>query len=522
MINTVSRNWSGMTYQQNLQMPPNLTVKCNGLLLLSTMILPSLTSTIPRVQFSYHPQSTATLLSIQETLILAINRGIHEQRPWRCSPPEWASNNDLNLLYNPKESKTFYSAIWNTFINPDPSFYSAEANNLTQHLTYKIGENFPRSQYCPTIITHPILVEYTPSTPIPRWNFNKADWEKFTYECRKMCEDLPPPNTDINNTYVAFQRKLIGVAKKCIPRGFHSPYIPGRDKKYEKLANEHAKAKSLDEKRDTANKLLDQISNHCRSKWESTVEKIDMKHSSREAWSTINKLTGKKNNHQIQIASAQMLLPHASSRTENSSNQIRSLLDESIENLRLNGTRHQWTKTCVVISQQMNYTLLSARSSQGSSRPWQSSTWVIHKPWQKVPRMATQTAVWVSSCLHLKKVSKIWKFAKSVAVLKPSKPSDSPSSYRLISFLCTPYKPYERLIYNRLLPIIESVLPKEQAGFRPKRCTLDQVALLTEDIEISFNKKQEVGLVLVNLSAAYDTVWHRGLTLKLLRTIPSK
>jgi len=28
--------------------------------------------------------------------------------------------------------------------------------------------------------------------------------------------------------------------------------------------------------------------------------------------------------------------------------------------------------------------------------------------------------------------------------------------------------------------------------------------------------------VLVDLSAAYDTVWHRGLTLKLLKTIPSK
>ena len=64
-----------MTYQQNLQTPANLTAKRSDLLLLSTMNLPSLTSTSPHVLSSYHPQSTATLLSIQETLILAINRG---------------------------------------------------------------------------------------------------------------------------------------------------------------------------------------------------------------------------------------------------------------------------------------------------------------------------------------------------------------------------------------------------------------------------------------------------------------
>ena len=81
---------------------------------------------------------------------------------------------------------------------------------------------------------------------------------------------------------------------------------------------------------------------------------------------------------------------------------------------------------------------------------------------------------------------------------------------------------YGRLIYNRIKPVIESVLPEEQVGFRPNRCTLDQVALFTEDNEASFDKKLKSGVVFLNLSAAYDTVWYRGLTLKLLRTTPSK
>ena len=120
------------------------------------------------------------------------------------------------------------------------------------------------------------------------------------------------------------------------------------------------------------------------------------------------------------------------------------------------------------------------------------------------------------------KVPKIWKLAKVAAVLKPKKPPDLASSYRPISLLCVPYKLYERLIYNRIQSITESVLPKEQVGFRPGRSAQDQVALLTEDIECSFDKKLKAGVVLVGLSAAYNTVWHRDLTLKLLKTLPSK
>lgn len=94
----------------------------------------------------------------------------------------------------------------------------------------------------------------------------------------------------------------------------------------------------------------------------------------------------------------------------------------------------------------------------------------------------------LSYFLQSNKLPKIWKIAKVVAVVKPNKPADAPGSYRPISLLCVAYKLFERLIYNRIKPVIESVLPHEQAGFRPNRCTLDQVALLPENIENAFDK----------------------------------
>ena len=128
----------------------------------------------------------------------------------------------------------------------------------------------------------------------------------------------------------------------------------------------------------------------------------------------------------------------------------------------------------------------------------------------------------LSSCLHHLKIPKIWTRALVVAVPKPSKPVEDPKSYRPISLLCVPYKILERLIYARVELLIDPLLPREQAGFRRGRSTVDQVTLLTQSIENAFEAKKKAGAVFIDLTAAYDTVWHRGLTCKLLRLLPDK
>ena len=128
----------------------------------------------------------------------------------------------------------------------------------------------------------------------------------------------------------------------------------------------------------------------------------------------------------------------------------------------------------------------------------------------------------LSSCLRRLKIPKIWRRALVVAIPKPGKPVGDPKSYRPISLLCVPYKVLERLIYTRVEPLIDPLFPKEQAGFRRGKSTVDQVVLLTQNIEDSFEAKKKAGAVFINLTAAYDTVWHRGLTCKLLKLLPDK
>jgi len=66
---------------------------------------------------------------------------------------------------------------------------------------------------------------------------------------------------------------------------------------------------------------------------------------------------------------------------------------------------------------------------------------------------------------------------------------------------------------------VDPLLPEEKAGFRRGRATVDQVILLTQKTKDSFLAKKKAGAVFVDLTAAYDTVWYRGLTCKLLRLL---
>ena len=127
-----------------------------------------------------------------------------------------------------------------------------------------------------------------------------------------------------------------------------------------------------------------------------------------------------------------------------------------------------------------------------------------------------------SLCFQRLVIPKIWRKASVVAILKPKKPVDDPKSYRPISLLCVPFKVLERLLLTPLESILEPALPATQADFRSDCSTVDQIVHLTDDIENGFEERKKAGLVLVDLTAAYDTVWHSGLTLKMLHVIPDR
>ena len=136
------------------------------------------------------------------------------------------------------------------------------------------------------------------------------------------------------------------------------------------------------------------------------------------------------------------------------------------------------------------------------------------------PRTRAWLVSFFNNILENGNIPPIFKKAKIIAVCKPGKPKDLPQSYRPIALLSISYKLLERLILNRISPTIDRVVPAEQAGFRPNRSCTDQIAALTSFAENGFQRNMKTTAVLVDLSAAYDTVWRTGLLTKILQLFP--
>jgi len=83
------------------------------------------------------------------------------------------------------------------------------------------------------------------------------------------------------------------------------------------------------------------------------------------------------------------------------------------------------------------------------------------------------------------------------------------------------YNLLERLALQRISPTVKGLLDPDQAGFRKGRSTCDQVAALTTFIENGFQQNLTTGAIFLDLTAAYDTVWHTGLLYKLSKSMPS-
>jgi hypothetical protein len=143
-----------------------------------------------------------------------------------------------------------------------------------------------------------------------------------------------------------------------------------------------------------------------------------------------------------------------------------------------------------------------------------------------IKNLGEQACRWIadffSQTLLTGNIPKSWRETKVIAVLKPGKTAQDPKNYRPIALLSVVYKLFEKVLANRMSSLVESQLPVEQAGFREGRSTCEQVLSLTTCIENGFQRGEKTGLVLLDLTAAYDTVWKTGLLAKTLDMIKSR
>ena len=115
-----------------------------------------------------------------------------------------------------------------------------------------------------------------------------------------------------------------------------------------------------------------------------------------------------------------------------------------------------------------------------------------------------------------------WRRATIIPILKSGKPASDTASYRPISLTSHLAKLAERLVKNRLYWWLEknNKIPPHQSGFRSSRSTEDHIGRLVQNTQDAWNDPKPAPRTVVTLfdfARAYDTVWRKGLALKMYR-----
>ena len=113
-----------------------------------------------------------------------------------------------------------------------------------------------------------------------------------------------------------------------------------------------------------------------------------------------------------------------------------------------------------------------------------------------------------------------WKFAYVITIFKKGD-KQLIKNYRPISLLPICDKILEKIMFNNLYSYLNAnnLITNNQSGFRPGDSTTDQLLYLVNEIHQAFEnpKSLEVRAVFLDISKAFDKVWHDGLIFKLMQ-----
>ena len=113
------------------------------------------------------------------------------------------------------------------------------------------------------------------------------------------------------------------------------------------------------------------------------------------------------------------------------------------------------------------------------------------------------------------KFGEIYKYSN---VILPKKGDNSdPSTFRPVSLLCNVGKLQERIAFKYIFNFLHEndLLDKYQSGFLPNHSTTFQLFDIYHHICQTFNNNQYSCMVFLDVSKAFDRVWHKGLIFKL-------
>ena len=371
---------------------------------------------------------------------------------------------------------------------------------------------------------------------IPRWNFKKADWLSFQQHIDSAITTSPP---DINT----FLNLILESARKNIPKT-HPPRPNQRTTPWWNADCQRAVAlrrralrtfkrciclKHELEVRKANTEARELILNAKIEGWNSFSSNFNRFTPLSKIWSMIkcfkNKNPSTYKIPHLRISNVNYLIPlevatkfaehyAAISSSQQYTHTLTTTLNRTLDTLSFHSTNtEQYNATFT-----SNELSLAIHKCRNTSPGPDQITYPFFKNLSESgfnTFLATLNNLWENNSFPTS-----WSSSTLIPILKSRKPPQDPASYRPISLTSCASKLLERMVNGRIRVYLETnkILSPHQNGFRPGRCTSDNIVQIIDSIQRGFQKDSYTIVTFLDFKNAFDKVNKAALLIKLHKT----
>lgn len=372
------------------------------------------------------------------------------------------------------------------------------------------------------------------------FDYSKADWRKYRCIIDHSINNLLPPTSinDIDSMTGNFTNIILNAREKCVPtkkinhkpqiaeftkqliavkntiqRQVHRTQCPIVKRKLKRIVNKYQK------------KISELIEIEHNQQWHSKLQSITK--GNKKLWNLTRKLKGKTDSTVSKIKINGM----PSTDDDDRANCLAKTFQKS-HTITSAYTHENDTVVKQTIQSFNSFSFISCQSPTintnevqqiiKSLRPFKAPgpDNIQNILLKNLPTSAVNylTAIF-NKCIEISYWPASFKIAKVVPILKSGKSPADPQNYRPISLLNAIGKILERIIYHRLIEIIEerNLLPEFQFGFRKGHSTTHQAMRIKQHIIKNKRIRKSTGMILLDIEKAFDSIWHDGLIHKLIK-----
>ncbi|KAI5747442.1 hypothetical protein M8J77_014609 [Diaphorina citri] len=439
---------------------------------------------------------------------------------------KWFLNKNIHLLND--GSHTYVSMSYNSTSAIDLTFCS---NDLGLLLSWDVNKYLHDSDHYPILLKSLEREQVNVHQESFKWHYERADWGGFHAQLDSKHQNMVL-NPDTELAIEEFTQDILSACENNIPRSNPQnvkPRVPWwnedcykaikeKNKCYRKYKQTLSAEDSISFKRARAI-CRKTVWKAKKESWRNFIGSINMNTSSKEAWSKVKRILGKKS-EQISIPSlcvgsihitdkkdiADILVDkfHRNSDLSQHGDVFRSNKEES-ESQPLNiPTNNSDPYNSPITLKEIERVLLKRKNSAPGM---DQISYVMLK---KLPKSSLLLLNRIYNRIWYKgEIPQRWKLFVLSPIPKPKRNLETPENYRPITLASCLFKILEKIVNDRLYCTLENLnfFNKIQCGFRKQHNTTDALVHLENHIRDAFINQEHCVAVSLDLLRAYETTW---------------